>query len=137
MESTPDVLEQVPAGGGMNKPESGTYGEKTELAALQQALPEAEPAAPQPEPQPVPAQTGGGVAVPPPGLPRGLMAPTNRPDVPVATPLSAPAADPMGGAATDRERRMRYLEILCYDPRVSPELREWAENLKRKIQARG
>ena len=65
------------------------------------------------------------------------MAPTNRPDVPVSTPLAGPAADPMAGAADARERRMRYLEILCYDPRVSPEVREWAENVKRKIQARG
>lgn len=137
MESTPDVLEQVPAGGGVNKPESGTYGEKTELAALQQALPEAEPIAPQPEMQPTPGPTGGGVPVPPAGLPRGLMAPTNRPDVPVSTPLAGPAADPMAGAADARERRLRYLEILSSHPDASPELREWAETVKRKLRARG
>jgi hypothetical protein len=137
MEATPDVLAQVPAGGGMNKPASGTYGEKTELAQLQAELPQAEPAV-QPDVRPSPAAPMGG---PPPsapsGLPQGLMAPSQRPDVPVSTPLAGPAADPMAGAVDARQRRLRMLEILCYHPQASPELREFAENLKQKLMARG
>lgn len=137
MEATPDVLEQVPAGGGMNKPESGTYGEQTELAALQQALP-AQPASPQPQMQPVPSTTGGGVSAPPSGLPRGLTAPTTRPDVPASTPLGPPQpTDPYAGAVDARQRRLRLLDILSQSPDSSEEIREWASILKQKLIARG
>ena len=137
MESTPDVLEQVPVGGGVNKPESGTYGEKADLARLQAELPTAEPVGPQTnEVQPIPASTGGVVA-PPAGLPRGLTAPTNRPDVPSSTPLDGPPPDPFAGAEDGRQRRLRLLEILAQHPDASPELQEWATVLKQKLSARG
>lgn len=137
MESTPDVLEQVPAGGGMNKPASGTYGEGTELAALQAELPTQPPARPEMQPTP-PATTGGGVSAPAGGLPRGLMAPTNRPDVPVSTPLAPPApTDPFAGAVDARQRRLALLSILSESPDSSEEVREWASVLRQKLIARG
>lgn len=136
MNESPDVLAQVPAGGGMNKPTSGTYGEKTELAALQQELP-ISPATPQPQVMPTPPSAGGPKPTPPAGLPRGLLAPTSRPDVPVSTPLAGPVTDPFAGAVDARQRRLRALDILSQHPDASPELREFASILKQKLIARG
>lgn len=134
---SPDVLEQVPAGGGMNKPESGTYGEKTELAALQAALPQAEPTAPQPDVQVTPSSTGSAPRPTAPGLPAGLMAPTQRPDVPVSTPLAGAPVNPLAGAADARQKRLMLLDILSRNPQASPEVQEWASILKQKLIARG
>lgn len=133
---TPDVLEQVPAGGGMNKPASGTYGEKTELAALQQELP-VDPAASQPNVRPTPAPPAGPARpAPAGGLPKGLLAPTTQPDVPASTPLAGPV-DPFAGAVDARQRRLALLDILSRHPEVSPETREFADTLKRKLIERG
>ncbi len=136
---SPDVVEQQPAGGGVNKPASGTYGEKTELANLQAALPQGEPPAPGPTVQPTPRPAGGGAGpTAPAGLPAGLSAPTQRPEVPVGTPLQAPApTDPYAGAVDERQRRLRLLEMLSQHPQASPELREWADTVMRKLIARG
>lgn len=132
---TPDVLEQVPAGGGMNKPASGTYGEKTELADLQRQLPSSDAPAP-PGPSPVPTGPPSGRPAPaePPGMPRGLTMPTQRPDTPVSTPLEGPAPDPMAGAVDARQRRLRYLDLLEQNAE-SAEVREWASIVKQKLIA--
>lgn len=130
--STPDVLEQVPAGGGVNKPASGTYGEKADLARLQQELPSSETAAPQRQVSPVPPATSRGVAsAQPPGFPRGLTLPTSRPDEPIATPLEQPT-DPFAGTTDDRQRRIRYLTLLEQQA-TSPEVREWARIVRERL----
>ena len=136
--STPDVLEQVPAGGGMNKPASGTYGEGAELERLKQQLPSSDQQPQQPSPAPTPpsgGMGGGGVGPPPSGLPRGLASPTQRPDVPVSTPLQGgPPADPLGGAVDARQRRLQYIDLLSQHA-DSAEVREWAETVKQKLIA--
>jgi hypothetical protein len=135
----PDVLAQVPAGGGVNKPASGTYGEKAELERLEAQLPGSEPSAPVPqEVSPLPGvPSGSAVPAPPSGLPRGLTLPSRRPDVPVSTPLQGPPADPYVGAVNARQRRLALLDMLSEHPEASPELQEWAEILKQKLIARG
>ncbi len=139
MNESPDVLEQVPAGGGMNKPESGTYGEKTALADLQAELPVQQPGAGQAAPEPTPPGPMGGRPTPSSGLPPGLMAPTRRPDVPVSTPLAgqAVAGSPLAGAADVRQKRLLLLDILSQSPEVDEDTREWATLLKQKLIARG
>jgi hypothetical protein len=139
MNESPDVLAQVPAGGGVGKPASGTYGEKAELQRLEAQLPGSEPSAPVPqETAPVPGvPSGPAVPAPPPGLPRGLTLPTRRPDVPAATPLQGGPVDPYAGAVDARQRRLALLDMLTQHPDVSPELREWAETVKQKLIARG
>jgi hypothetical protein len=138
MNESPDVLEQVPAGGGMNKPESGTYGEKAALADLQKQLPVQDQQQPGPAMQPTPGPMGGRPA-PSSGLPPGLMAPTRQPDVPVSTPLTGQSAvgSPLAGAADVRQKRLLLLDALSQSPEVSPETREWASIMKQKLIARG
>lgn len=138
MNESPDVLEQVPAGGGMNKPASGTYGEKTELAALQQELP-VSPGASSTEVRPTASPATGGLGRPtsaPAGLPKGLLAPTQQPDVPPSTPLAGPI-DPFAGAVDVKQRRLQWLDMLSQSQDVSAETREWADAVKRKLIARG
>jgi hypothetical protein len=129
--SNPDVIEQQPAGGNVMEPQSGTYGEKAELARLQQELPTsgapAEPTQPTP-PQVQPRRQPG----PDNGLPRGLLAPTRRPEVPASTPPQGPV-DPYAGVVQAQQRRVRYLEILSSSPDATPEVREWARILLRKL----
>lgn len=137
MNESPDVLEQVPSGGGMNKPESGTYGEKAALTALQQELP-IQDAAPQPDVQPTPSPMGSARPTAASGLPPGLMAPTQRPDVPVSTPLAGPGpADPLAGAADVRQKRLLLLDLLSRSPEVAPETQQWATLMKQKLIERG
>lgn len=135
--STPDVIEQVPAGGGVNKPASGTYGEKAALDRLKQQLPQSQPAA-QPAPvQPVPTGLGpSSSGAGPAGLPRGLTAPTGMPDVPVSTPLQGPPPDPLGPDPDVRQRRLQYARLLATQG-ASPEIREWGQILVEKLTARG
>ena len=138
MEQTPDVIDQVPAGGGVNEPASGTYGEKAELERLKQQLPAAEPVQPSPPAAgPVPVGRRQASAVPSgAGLPSGLTAPTQRRDVP-PLPNAAPAADPYGGAVDARQRRLRLLDALSRDQSVGPETREWATILVQKLAGNG
>ena len=109
------VLDQLPAGGGVNTPSSGSYGDVVELEALASALPGAQPqesapmaAAPPPmTPRPPqPASTG---------LPAALFAPTTQPDVPVGTPLTQ--TTPVGG--TPQEQRIQLLDAYARDPNMS------------------
>lgn len=136
MEQTPDVIDQVPAGGGVNTPASGTYGEKAELERLKQQLPSAEPVQPVPtssQAGPVPIGRGRAPAVPSAsGLPSGLTSPTRRPDVP-ALPNTPVGQDPYGGAVDARQRRLRVLDAIANSQEVSPETREWAEILVQKL----
>lgn len=136
--STPDVIEQVPAGGPVNEPASGTYGEKAELARLQQELPSSDPTQTAQQVQPTPSRgglsTGGGPGSAPAGLPAGLTAPTTRPDVPVSTPLAGPPPDLMAGAADQRQRRIVFARLLS-EQGQSPEIREWGRILYQKLTA--
>jgi hypothetical protein len=138
----PNVIEQMPAGGGVNKPASGTYGDKVETERLKQALPQSQPAGnvmpapPQAAPTPPSAPGMGPAPTGPPGLPAGILAPTRRPDQPVGAPLSTPV-DPFAGAVDARQRRMRLLDALSTHPDASPEVREWASVVKQKLIARG
>ena len=73
MADAPNIIEQQPAGGGVNSPESGTYGEGAALERLRGALPAMDASAPQamatpggtPGPGPQapqqPPQAGGGL----------------------------------------------------------------------------
>lgn len=135
-----DVTKQPMPGGGVNKPASGSYGDKANLDRLAQSFPKVD--APQSAgpggmaPMPTPP-SGGGVSSPPaPGLPSGLLAPTTRPDVPVSTPLvSGPPPNPVLSASTSRQRNMAILDALVADPTVSEATREWARiNLQNLIQ---
>lgn len=111
----------------MNKPSSGTYGEKADLASLQAALPQSDPLPPGGGPQPVPPMPpppAGLRSQQPaaPGLPPALLRPTRNPDTPVNTPLEQPAQIPEG---LDRQRRM-LLQVLA-ERGLSAETREWAK----------
>lgn len=117
---SPDVVSAAPPGGNVNKPESGTYGDVTELERLQSALPGAQPQQPNQlrplapmAPMPAPAQTGG--------LPRAIFDPSTQPDVPVSTPLAAPT--PVAGTAT--EQRIQLLDAYARDPSFSEETRQF------------
>lgn len=119
----PDVVEQVPAGGGLNRPESGVYGEDAAQQRLQSALPGMDAQQPQ-EVAPLPPMPEGPTPAiaPPAGLPRGLLAPTRQPDVPVGTPLGQPQIF----VGSDIRRRIALLESLVSNPEVSAETQEWA-----------
>ncbi len=129
--TTPDVIEQVPAGGGVNKPASGTYGEKAELAQLQADLPSSDPTtAPQPTPSATPRGGGGVPSAAPSGLPAGLTLPTQRPDVPVSTPLDVPPGPTAPPDPT--QRRVQLLRQLATSGQ-SAEVREWAQTTLEKL----
>lgn len=115
-----DVIEQLPAGGNVAQPTSGSYGDVVELEALASALPGAQPqqsspmqAAPPPmTPRPPqPAATG---------LPSALFAPTTQPDVPVGTPLTQ--TSPVGGSP--QEQRIQLLDAYARDPNMSEVTRQ-------------
>ena len=129
----PDVLAQVPAGGGVNKPASGTYGEgaalerlKAQLPILPQGDPQGGPAAPPPMPAP---GMGGAPPPAPPGLPQALLAPSAHPGTPVSTPLQMPAPIPPSG----REQAILALQNMAQDPAASEESREWAGAVLNKL----
>lgn len=128
---SPDVIEQVPAGTGVNKPESGTYGEDVALQRLRQQLPGTPTGETAPPRTQLPPMTGptGGALPPPPGLPQALFAPTRRPDVPVGTPLQQTAPVPQSPG----EQRVMLLDTLSKDPNVSEETREFAQLVLNRI----
>ena len=83
----------------VNKPESGTYGEKAEIANLKSSLPPM--AAPEQQgvgggPGPLPSrgmpQQEGRPKEGPSMLPQGVMSPTQRPNVPLSQPMDQGAA---------------------------------------------
>lgn len=124
-----DISKLPLAGGNTSAPSSGTYGEGAALARLKQQLPVVEQSAQEPgqsaAPMPTPPMGGGISNSPPTGLPPGILAPTNRPDTPVSTPLGQPT-NPLA-AQTGRQRRIAVLDALANDPNVSDQTREWAQ----------
>ncbi len=118
----------------VNKPESGTYGEKADVANLKASLPPM--AAPEQQgvggtPGPLPTrgmpQKEGRPAEGPAMLPQGVMAPTQRPGVPISQPMDQGAAPmPPKQQAADQQR-LSILDALTTHPEVSEETREWAK----------
>lgn len=120
---------------GVNKPSSGTYGEKADVERLKASLPSsgAAPAAGQQLPpmsdapvRPQPSLRPPTVANLPPGVPGVLAAPTGRPYEPVDTLPTSPVA---GAVVNDAQSRLRLLDILANSPQVSEETREWAQRV--------
>lgn len=118
----------------VNKPESGTYGEKADLANLKSSLPPM--AAPQqqggmegpgalPE-RGVPQQEGRPVDGPA-LLPQGVMAPTQRPNVPISQPMAMGQAPMPPKQQAGDQQRLAILDALTTHPEVSEETREWAQ----------
>lgn len=131
---TTDINKMPLAGGNVNSPASGTYGEGAALERLKQSLPAMPGPGPSPDqPQsPMPTPGTGGVSTPPTGaLPSALLAPTTRPDVPVATPLDMGMQAPV--SLTSRQRRMQILDMLASSPDVTDDTREWASLMIEKL----
>lgn len=134
----------VPAGGKVNKPSSGTYGEKAARDELASALPgpgqgppggqgAAPPMAPQQaQPGAVPARPGPPGPQGPPGMPDVLASPTTHPNRPLATPLATPPSMPQRAGQQDRQR-VAILDALTSHPDVSDEMKEWAEIVLERI----
>jgi len=125
---------QIGNGQNVNKPSSGTYGEKAANNRLKQSL----PAAPGgPTGQPTAPATQPNLPVPPPQaqrptpkgiLPDVLTAPTNRPDESVNTPFSG-GAGAMQPPQTAQQLQLAILDTLRSAPGVSDRTREFAETL--------
>lgn len=123
-------LEKTPTGDtSVNAPESGTYGEKAELARLRQSLPPMGPpgaggtgaAPPASPPSSRPPQSGQG------GIPAALLSPTDRPDVPLGQPLAPGGVQMPPRAQAADQQRLAILDALTTHPDVSQETREWAK----------
>jgi len=124
--------EPIPAGGNVNSPASGTYGEKASLARLEQDLPHVEShggqqmggqgmaTPPGPGPSGPMGLGGGGGESPIPGVPGPIFDPTARPDIPVDTPF----VEPETGAVGPTQGQLRVLDALKMDE--DPEVVEWA-----------
>lgn len=132
-----DIIEKVPtADQSVNKPESGTYGEKADRARLEKALPPMQPGgqssgggpAPMGRPSPnVPPLPGGRPKASPSGVPGAVMAPTDRPGVPIQTPLAGDPQSPIATAESVAQARIALLQQLSTSNEVSSETREWAK----------
>ena len=128
----PNIVEQLPAGGNVSAPESGSYGEAVEIERLRRDLPDmTAPAAPQPASLP---------SVPPPaterpssGLPPGLIAPSRQPDIDVSTPLTQRSSPIL---ETSTQRNVAMLETLAASQTVSQETRQWAQLVLLQAKAR-
>jgi hypothetical protein len=133
---TTEIEKQPTQNQSVNKPASGTYGEKVELDRLRKALPDSG-ARPSGGPAPAGAVPGGGGGAPtgdpgrpagpsaPPGVPGAMMHESDRPNQPLATPLSRPEG-PMAGAQTHQDARFVVLQALSESEEVSEATREWA-----------
>jgi hypothetical protein len=135
---TTDITKMPMPGGNVNAPASGTYGEGAALENLKRQLPS--PAAPGPSAQnpvaPMPSPPGGGmVPAPAPGVPPALLAPTQRPDVPVSTPLAG-VGGPAPMTQSAAQRRLAVLDALANNPDVSEQTREWASTLISQLAGR-
>jgi len=130
---SPDIMKQPMPGGGVNKPGSGTYGEKADLDRLNQQLP---PMAPQKQ-QAGPALPPVSPPVPPPpssgemGLPGGMMAPTTEPSTPVNTPLAPPTMAPP--PMPPNQQRLALLDQLINSDQTSPQTKAFARTLAQQI----
>ena len=128
----------------VNKPESGTYGEKAELANLKSALPpmgtpqqQAGMEGPGPLPERGIPQQQGRPKEGPAMLPQGAMSPTQRPTVPISQPMAPTQAPLPPKQQAGDQQRLAILDALTTDPEVSEETREWAKLvLEALIEAR-
>ena len=121
------MIDQVPVGGGMNKPASGTYGEKAPLERLEAQLPDAgDPQAAGQAPLPPMGQTP---PLPPPaaGLPRSIFEPSRQPGVPAGAPMAPDAPPP---PSTPSETVIRTMQMLAEnkDRSVSRTTQTFAQN---------
>lgn len=121
-------VDRLPIPNPVNKPASGTHGDKAELQRLEDSLPDPTDEAAGPELPPIDPTGVRNVrsnrnAPGLPGVPRPLLAPTNRPNVPVNTPLRRG-----GGPAqqTSAQRNLAIVDMLANSPDVSEDTREWA-----------
>lgn len=136
MADTTDVTQQTNAGGNVNTPASGTYGEAASLDRLKAALPTppgAGPGSSSGHPAPMPVPQPSGIARPPQGLPQAMFAPTKRPDVPVSTPLPAAPVNPMAAAQTQRQKNLALVDALVNDPSTSEGTRQWAQMVRDRL----
>jgi hypothetical protein len=124
--STPDVAQQLPAGGGVSTPASGEYGEAAAEERLQAQLP-GEPGADQEAAQTALPPMGGQPPVPPPanGLPRSLFAPTRQPSVPASAPLS-PMGEELESSIPPGTRQVLELLAQNRNGQVSRTTQRWA-----------
>ena len=137
-----EEIEKTPMGDtALNKPASGTYGEKAELDRLKADLPAMErqgaPKGAGPMrtvPGKMPQRPMGAPANAPSGMPAGLMAPTNQPDRPMNSPLTEAPEMPPRNSAEDQQR-IAILGALETHPNVSAETREWAGLVKEYLLA--
>lgn len=144
----PDTIEKTPtADSSVNKPASGTYGEKAELNRLRAALPQTQggPGGP-PAPGGAPGPSGGVSPMPgdpgrpsgstmPPGVPDVLGHPTERPGVPIGQPLAQGGESPVTQAESARDARRALLMALSQSPQVSDTTREWAQMILESVYA--
>ena len=132
-----------------NRPQSGTYGEKADLARLEQQLPKgggATQVAPPPGAGPPPGQRGRQAPAPvapsgpngrpsgptpPPGVPAALLAELGQGDAFVGQD-PAPPVDPSAQAmALPPDQRVIFiLDTLAQSAEVSTETREWASEVR-------
>lgn len=121
------TIEKTPmAGTSANKPESGTYGEKSADAQLKSELPPmnregmaSATGGPAPMPNPsvsLPGRPGGRPVQAPPGVPGAILGPEMAP---------GPAAAP-GPVANPQAARLTFLEQISNSPEVSETTRQWA-----------
>ena len=127
-------VEKIPTP--VNKPASGSYGDKVSLDRLKQSLPSSGQA-PAGQPggnKPMGEQPPMVVPVPPPGnnspqqpaqVPQVLFGPTARPYEPVSA--APPVAPPPQAPVTGPQARMELLITLANSPDVSEDTREWAQ----------
>ena len=123
-----EAIEKTPtANTSVNKPESGTYGEKAAEARLKSSLPAMDPMvptnsgpAPMPQKQPsMPAQPGRPTQAPM-GVPGVLLSEGNAPG-----PMNQPAAP----APNPQAARLSLLEGLANSQEVSESTRLWAQTV--------
>lgn len=119
------------------QPASGTYGEGADAARLKKQLPVGaigNPAPPAPTPpmsteppMPVTPVREGRPSGPtaPSNIPSVLTAPTDRPGIPVGTPLAP--SQPI--APDPQQARVVLLDQLANSPDVSDDTREWAKTV--------
>ena len=141
-----DEIEKTPTSDvSVNKPESGTYGEKADLSRLKQSLPPmgipgvegTGAVAPAPTSGMKPPQTMGRPTGGPSEVPNVLMAPTQRPDVPLnQSPAPAPAPLPPKALAANQQR-MAVLEALSTHDEISEETKEWAKEVLEFLREAG
>lgn len=111
----------------VNQPASGTYGEKTELKRLQDALPTS-----QPQTGPEQGQQRRRSEQPPARPTKNPQQAQGLPGVPAAilgsrSPSGAAPQEPQTAQVDPRQARLGTLIRLASNPQVSEETREWAQ----------